>query len=651
MADPTPLTAAQARDIVARGEAMWKARWAVIDEWRDLRYGRNDVLGTIPAELQSTDFEYHGADLDEAILDLTSFLSAADEVWEVDPPRDRDAQKADTVEDVIAAIFGPSGMLESEAGDPVADRVWQQQIENGHGIYKLTLKRDYPLALRRRFSDEPAADMEDNPDYNRTSRRAGREAAGTTRYRETDDARDARVSAYMEDEFAWQVRAIDPRWYFKVTKDGVTVAAGEITTRSVVTIDADTQMSLDAIADNKIFLSAPAERGGDDTVTTFELWTGEQMGSQGFFGFLSSSADPNGRRRVETARQWTHPYRRPPYFEALGLQTTDAGMEYRVVGAFGKMIAELPLLDHLETMHFNSIHRGYFPMYYAVKDPSYGGQVAPLETEQYTNVTEADAQKQTLPPGWRWETMPSGFEPDLGAQLLAARERVRQSAITQVLTGASPGAGDSGAKISLLINAANRALSPFTRHHSLARKQMAEMLLDVNKRLAIDTYLTVKEADDDGNIVERRVTLKASNIVSCKVRNTLTIKLPVDAAADETRGLTLWQQNAASYRTVAPRFFNVGDPDRERDRIAIEKRENQIDDIAFQQASQDFQQRSPSIFAEMMGHTEGEPPGPPAPDGTTGGGPAGTYGGASTMMGRGGAALPTATQIDGTGAS
>ena len=635
---PVRLTTKQALDLVSRAAKMWEPRWAVIDEWRDLRYGRNDVLSTIPVELQSTDFEYHAADLDEAVLDLTAFLSAADETWQVDPPRDRDATKTSAIEDILYAVFEPGGVLETEAGEEVSDLVWQNQIENGQGCYKLTLKRDYPLALRRKFSDERGEDYEDNPDYNRRARVATREGAGTTRYRETDVARRKRVDAYMESEFAWQWRQVDPRWLFAVTKDTIPVAMGEITERALVSLDDEAKASLDAIAENRQFLSAPEGGGANELVRTFELWTEVQ----GFFGFLSSG------RTGEMVREWSHPYRRVPYFMAYGLTTTDPLPAYRYAGAFGMMISELELLDHLETMHFNSIHRGYFPLYQAVKDPSFGGEVAPLETEQFVNVSTVDAQRQQLPPGWKWETMPSGFEPDLGAQLLASRERVKQSAITQVLTGASPGAGDSGAKISLLINAANRALSPFVRHHSSARREMAAMMLDTNHRVGIDTHLGIKQVDDEGNVVEKRMTLKSDEIVSTAVHNKLEIFLPVDQAANEARGLTLWQAGAKSYRSVAPEFFGVGDPDRERDRIAIEKRENQIDDIAFQLASRDFEQRSPAIMEEALGVSKAQPPAPTMDSDNAGGGPAGTYGGASTMQGRGGPALPTATQVDGT---
>ena len=73
--------------------------------------------------------------------------------------------------------------------------------------------------------------------------------------------------------------------------------------------------------------------------------------------------------------------------------------------------------------------------------------------------------------------------------------------------GASPGAGDSGAKISLLINAANRALAPFTRHHAQARKAMAAMMLDVNKRVGIDTHISVRNVDDKGNVRPLRLKI------------------------------------------------------------------------------------------------------------------------------------------------
>ena len=255
-------------------------------------------------------------------------------------------------------------------------------------------------------------------------------------------------------------------------------------------------------------------------------------------------------------------------------------------------------------------------------------------------VTQADMEKTELPPGWRWEIVPSGFEPDLLAQLQSSRERVESSSVVAVLRGASPGSAASGAKLSLLISAAARAVSPFTRHHIAPLKEMAQTFLEVNRRLKIDCHLMQQIEMENGRVLAKPLTLKADDIVSTSVELNLDVDLPVDRAAKQVQGLTLWQSKGASYSTVAPEYFGVGDPAKERLRIALEDREAQIDDVAFQQAAARFTERAPAIFQQFMGNVRPVEP----PKRTVGGGPQGTYGGASAMLGRGEMASPSGVQ-------
>lgn len=631
----------QVRRLAADAQDDWSKRYDRLREWRDVRYGRDDVISTIPDELQATDFEYHSSELDDACNELASFLSAAKQTWTASPSKDREQAKADDVEAVVAEVFGPNGVLESESGGEASYNVWQNQVENGHGIYKFTLKKDYPLRMpKRRYSDEEGEGFEPNPDYVPQSRKETREEQGKTKFREPDESFDKRRQAFMEEEFAWQWRSVDPlnNGYFRITKDGVLVAAGEVANRPLSVLD-DYDVTVENLEKDYVFAGDPSEAGRSSRmVTTFEFWNDRYC----WFGVVSSSANETGRRTAEVLKRWPHPYGRPPYYEAFGLISTDADLSYRFNGAFGKMLSEIPLLNHLETMHFNAVHRGYFPLYYPVKDPKYGDDPNPLDTEQLVGVTQADMSRTELPPGWRWEIMPSGFEPDLTAQLQAARERVESSAVVSVLRGASPSSADSGVKISLLINAATRSISPFVRHHEAPLKEMAETFLRVNKRLKIDTRLTLEEQRDDGRVLVKPLVLKAEDIVTTKVDLSLAIELPVDQAAREAQGMTLINGKMASYETAAPKYLGIGDPQKERLRIAVEGRESQIDDVAFNAATNRFLQFEPDIYREWFSDVSPVEP----PDRTVGGGPEGAFGGGAAEIGRGEVASPSAVQVE-----
>ena len=633
-------------DMVRVAANQWSARHNKIREWRDIRYGRDDVLSTIPEELRATDFEYHSMDLDEAVHDLAAFMSGAQQTWIVNPSRDRDQRKVDDEESALHAIYGPNGKLEQEAGGEVQYMVWQNQVDPaGQGIYKQTLKRDYPLRMpKRRYDDnlgDDGDDYEENPEYKPATRK--RKDSSTARYRETDASLGKRRDSFMEDEFPWQYRSIDPIHFFEITQDGAPVVQGEFSARSAAILGDHNRADLNGVENGFVYLSeADSDGNGQQVVNTIEFWTA----TMGYLCVMDAQSKNGEERRLEELRSWSHPYGRPPYYSANGLMTNDKGVALRYSGAFSKLLSETPLLNHLETMHFNAVHRGYFPMYYPVKDQAYQGSAIPMEAEQIQAVTHADMERTELPPGWKWEVMPSGFEPDLTFQLQAARERVKDSALVAVLRGNAVGAGDSGAKISLLINAATRNIDPFRRHHEGAFTEMAQNMLSVSKRLKLDLHVSVETQTEEGSRLVKSLTLRSSDIRSTAVEMQLNVKLPVDEAAGETRGLTLVDSLKMSYQTAAPKFFGIGDPVKEKERIAIERRETQIDDIAFQQAAMNFQQLAPSYFADFMGNVSPLPPGST----NVGGGPQGTYNGASAMMGRGTSALPAATQVDGAGA-
>ena len=635
-----PYSEDEVRQIVSRAKDDWGPRWDVIKEWRDIRYGRDDVITTIPEELRTSDFEYHSSEFDDAVNELTSFLSAAVQAWTASPGKDRDQSKAEDIVSVINEVFKADGILEREAGQEVLFNVIQNQVENGQGVFKFTLKRDYPLRMpSRHYADEESRghEYEENPDYNPKSRKETREERKQTKYRETDSSLRSRRQKFMEDEFAWQWRSVDPlnNGYFRITKDGVLVMAGEIAERPLSSLD-QYDIDIKNFEEDYVLLGSPSEGGTQRTVTTMEAWDSAYC----YFGIVSAKAGEGGAKSVEVVKKWPHPYGRPPYYEATGLVSTENTLKYRWTGAFGKMISEIPLLNHLETFHYNSIERGYMPLYQPVKDPAYSGDPNPLDTVPLVGISQSDAAQTELPPGWRWEVMPSGIEPDLLAQLQAARERVENSAVVSVLRGASPSAADSGVKISLLINSAMRSISPFTRHLEGALEEMAETFLAVNKRLLIDTYLTQDITTDRGRTLVKPLILKAEDIVTTKVDLHLEVELPVDKAAKENQGLTLINSQMRSYESAAPEYLGVSDPRREKTLIALEKREAQIDDVAFQAANNRFLQFEPAIFQSWFGNVAPAEP----PNRTSGGGPMGAYGGGATEIGRGEAASPSAVQ-------
>ncbi len=643
----------QVLELVATLEHEWHRRHSKVREQRDLRYGRDDVLSTIPEELRATDFEYHSPALDEGILNLSAFLSAADLTMVVKPQRDRDRTKADDLEGLCKAVFGANGVLETESGGEVAFMVWEEQVESGVGAYKFHLKRDYPLRVpKRRFLDDledmDAEDFEPNDDFAPRSRKDSRAGKGTTKLKETNASLDRRRSDFAEQEFAWQWRSVDERTLIVLTQDGVPIGVGEIASRPASVLKEHGRAEL--LEDNNfVYMGEASPRDESQAgstrsiVNTFEWWTA----THGYFGFFSKDADESGKRKAlpsgkaEMAK-WRHPYGRPPYYFAYGLPSTDNDRAYKFTGAFNSMVAELPLLNTLETLHMNAVHRGYLPIYMPVREAS-GNDLPPLDNmEALVGVNQADVERTELPPGWKWEVMPSGFEPDLMAQLSASRDRVEKSAIAAVLTGTSPGAGDSGAKISLLINAASRALSPFVRHHEAPLKEMAETMLRVSKALGLDLTVTQDRQKDDGTTYVQALTIKASDIVSTAVNVRLDMALPLDRAAMETRGLTMVQMGMKSYETVAPEFFGVGDPTKELDRIRLGKRDGQIDDIAFGAATQRFMAAEPAEFAAFVGQVQP----PEQVEGRIGGGPEGTFEGAAASIGQGRAALPGSTQLD-----
>ncbi len=643
----------QVLELVSTLEHEWQSRHSRVRGQRDLRYGRDDVLSTIPEELRATDFEYHSPALNEGILNLTAFLSAAALTITVKPQRDRDRTKADDLEGLCKAVFGANGILETESGGEVIFSVWEQQVESGVGCFKFHLKRDYPLRVpRRRFLDDlenmTAEDFEPNDDFAPRSRKDSRAEKGTTKLKETNASLDRRRADFADDEFAWQWRSVDERILIVLTQDGVPIGVGEIASRPASVLKEHDRDEL-LEDDNFVYMGEASPRDESQAgstrqvVNTFEWWTS----THGYFGFLANNAQESGKRKaipsgkMEMAK-WRHPYGRPPYYFAYGLPSTDNDRAYKYTGAFTSLEQELPLTNFLETLHVNAVHRGYLPVYQPVREAS-GNDLPPLDNmEALVGVSQADVERTELPPGWKWEVMPSGFEPDLMAQLVASRERVKDSALNAVLTGTSPGAGDSGAKISLLIDAAGRSVSPFVRHFEAPLKEMAETMLRVSKALGLDLRATQDRQKDDGTTYVEALTIKASDIVSTAVNVRLDVALAVDQAAQETRGLTLVQMKMLSYETAAPRYFSVGDPTKEMDRIRLGTRDTQIDDIAFGAATQRFMAAEPAEFAQFVGQVQP----PEQVEGRIGGGPEGAFEGASAALGQGRPALPGATQTD-----
>ena len=642
MPDPfADMSESELLETITIGEADWMERREVIRDWRRIRNKQDDVLSSIPPDMQVVDFEYHDSTLDESILAFSSILGAATPIFEVSAAADDERAKADREELVLTEIYRPNGILDQESGGGVRDQVNQNRGENGHGIYKQVLKRDYPHSMpQRRFADDQSDDFERNPQFNPRSRKDTREEKGLSRFVETDEALDARRAKFYEDEFQWQWTSIDPETVFKITQDGKLIGFGEVNARPSSTLHDHNRDEL--LGDDKgfVYLDEPEAKesirgaGRRTMVNTFEFWTS----GWAYFGFLSHSSTNGLRTAVFSGlRQWSkmkHSYGRPPYYESFGRIRSGQPLHYRYDGAFPALISETPLLNNLETIHYNMIHRGAFPFYQLVRDRSFSNEIPPLDAEQVTVVATTDqAHLPEPPPGYTWDLMPNGVEPNLTDQLRDARERVRDNALAAVLRGASVSPGDSGAKVSLLLGAAQRTVDPFRRHDEMALTEMAENLLMTSKRLGIDIILTPDPGE--GDLLTDPMILKAKDIVSVKVKVTSIISLPVDEAANETRAMQLKATRLKSYDSYATELLNVGDPEREQELIRLEDREPQLDQISFLTAQADFSRQAPEIFADFMGMID-EPE--PAAN-TVGGGPEGTLGGATAALGQGRTAL------------
>ncbi|MCH7543239.1 MAG: hypothetical protein IIB65_06340 [Proteobacteria bacterium] len=642
MPDPfADMSESELLETITIGEADWSERREVIRGWRAIRNKQDDVLSTVPPDFQVSDFEYHDSTLDESVLAFSSILGAAVPIFEVTASKDDERAKADREELVLKEIYRPNGILDQESAGGVRDQVNQNRGENGHGIYKQVLKRDYPLSMpQRRFADDQSDDFERNSEFNPRSRKDTREEKGLSRFVERTKSLDARRAKFFEDEFAWQWTSIDPETVFRITQDGKMIGFGEVNARPSSTLH---DHNLDHLMDDDkgfIYLdeAEPKETirgaGRRTMVTTFEFWTS----GWAYFGFLSHSSTTGLRTAVFSGlkkwSKWKHSYGRPPYYESFGRIRSGQPLHYRYDGAFPALVSETPLLNSLETIHHNMIHRGAFPFYQLVRDRSFSNEIPPLDAEQTTVVATTDqANLPEAPPGYTWDLMPNGVEPNLTDQLSAARERVKDNALAAVLRGASVSPGDSGAKVSLLLGAAQRTIDPFRRHEEAALTQMAENLLMTSKRLGIDLILTPDPGE--GDLLTDPMILKAKDIVSVKVKVTSIISLPVDEAANETRAMQLKATGLKSYMTYAADLLNVGDPERELERINLEKRDPQLDQIAFLTAQADFSRQAPEIFGEFMGMID-----EPEPDATTiGGGPEGTMGGATAAIGQGRTAL------------
>lgn len=649
--DLVGITQSDLLDKVQRAADEWRRRWDVIKGWRDIRYMRDDVRGLIPDELRTTDYEYHDSTFNKTCIELAAFLSAAEPVFMVNPSKDSERGKADDIEEIVQTIFESGGVLDTSGDAEVPFLVWQSQGENGHGIYKLTMTKEYPLGMPQRlYYDEFAsgADIEENPGYKPNSRKAERAERGEGKYRETDESLRARRDEYASSaEFPFRRHYVDAATVFKIKMNDKTIAMGEISMRPA------TILSLHggpAVTDKKRWVvygeahpenSRTAGGGRQEWVTCFELWTP----NYGYWGFISNPSS-RGERITMFAEgedwRWVNPLRRLPYFEALGVPTTDDDTAMHLHGVFDGLIAETQLLNYLETLHFNAAHRQHLPQYQAIPDSNYAGEKVPLNAEQQRIVTSDELADVDLPPGWRWEPLSAGVEVNLFEQLKSSRDRIEKNALAAVLTGSSPGAGDSGAKISLLINSASRAMSPLVRSHEIPLAEMASAILDTAKRLKIPlSVASVRQGENGGRYV-KRMELKPEAIFTTRVKCKLDVALPVDQAAMENRGLRLLEAQQMSYETVAPRYLGQNQPKKERDRITVDKFRPLIEQFAFSLAMKELVTFAPEIFADVAGQIMP----PPAASDSAGGGPQGVYGGAAALAGTGQPALQGG-QVDG----
>lgn len=647
------LTTQQVLQYVQQGRDAWLPRWNVVKRWRDLRYMRDNVRSLIPDALRSTNFEYHDGTFNKACFELASFLSAAAPMFMVNPPSDNKREAAQAIQDVLHAVLAPGGVLDRESNNQVPFLVWENQGENGHGIYKLVLKSSYPLAMpQREYFDDPHPDLpyEDNPAYTPRSRKEDRKAKGESKLRETDDSLADRRDAYAHAEFPFQWMHTDGRVFFEFTQNGVPIAQGEITQRPATALNQYGLAALNNKTCGFIFLGDAQPKDSPNPspalgymVNFFELWTA----NHGYCGFISATVDAQKGHTIRFGETndwtWVNPLQRLPYFPAYGLTSTEDDVAGKLHGLFDSLIVETPLLNYLETLHFNAGHRQQLPIYQPVQDPGYAGKQIPLNAEMQQAVTEDRIEEIDLPPGWRWEPINPGSEVSVMDQLKACRERVMNNALAAVLTGTSPGSADSGAKISLMLNAATRAMSPLVRNHEIPMSEMAETILETSRRLLLPLVVEQVSVDGSGTSIVKKLVLNPEDIITTKVTCSYKIELPVDQAARETRGMALIQSHNMSYETVAPQFFNIPDPVKEKIRIRMDLFDGPMNQIAFQQAAQQLAAYAPEIFKDIMGMIT--PPGPPEP--TVNGGANGAYGGASAMAGGGGAALPTAVQAEG----
>lgn len=642
-------TDGQVMELVARAESSSMARWDTLRRHRDIRYGYDNVMATIPMSMRTTNYEYHSGILDRQVSALTSYLAGGRMLLRAMPGDDADRRTADEQESVFTEIFNPfSGVLDQEATGSPSLLAWEHVVEDGEAYFKLQLKRDSVTAIPQRIFSDDAEDaerlgFERNPDGKSPSRRrqAPAEARQQQRFRETDETLYARHAFMLEHDFPWRRRVIEPRTIFVKDRDGQVIGQGEISLRSADILDRHGLGSLRkdhawaAVSQGQARDGMSQQGSSEAQVMTFEFWSPTRW----WFGFMTNLRGNDGLRTVKLSATQDlstgeHYYGRVPYFGAFGVPSTDDNPAYTWSGAFPETVNELGLLNRLETMAFNAEHRGLFPKYQLV--PEGNKQPPPLDTRQTTVANHEEVRSLPPPAGYVWAIIPPGNEVDIDRHRAEVRQRIEQSAVAQLLTGAGIGSGDSGAKVSLVLNSAREALSPFVRNMEACWSGQASMMADVSKRLRLDLKATTQVKRADGKMLVRPMSIKGRDIVTSAVQVGFVVRLPVDQAALESRGLALLQNGAKSYQTIAPEYFNVADPIAETERMDFEKRIPQLDEIAFREAIR--------IWAGLRMDAEvtdflNQIPAPAGRAGTLGGGPGGAFGGASQALGRGDAAL------------
>ena len=637
--------------LVASAETAAMPRWDTLRRHRDIRYGYDNVLGTIPMSMRTTNYEYHSGIFDRQVSSLTSYLSGGRMLLRAMPADDSERRIADEQESVFTEIFQPfGGVLDQEAGGSPSLLAWEHVVEDGEAYFKLQLKRDSVTAIPQRIFSDDAEDVERlgferNPDAKSPSRRrqAPAEARRQMRFREDDETLYARHAYMLEHDFPWRRRVIEPRTVFIKERDGQVIGMGEISLRSADILD---KHGLSDLKRDKAWVAVSEGRARDGMsqqgsaaaqVMTFEFWSATRW----WFGFLTNLRGNDGNRTVKLSAKQDmasaeHYYGRVPYFPCYGIPSTDDNPAYTWMGAFPETINELGLLNRLETMAFNAEHRGLFPKYQLVPEGS--KQPPPLDTRQTTVATHEEASTLPPPAGYVWAIIPPGNEVDIDRHRQEVRQRIEQSAVAQLLTGAGIGKGDSGAKVSLVLNSAREALSPFVRNMEASWSAQASMMADVSKRLRLDLKATTRVKLPDGRMLVRPLSIKGRDIVTSQIQIGFVVRLPVDQAALESRGLQLLQNGAKSYQTIAPEYFNIADPIAETERMDFEKRIPQLDEIAFREAIR--------IWAGLRMDAEitdflNQIPAPQSRAGTVGGGPKGAFGGAAQALARGDTALPS----------